>query len=173
MSGGMGGALGQRLVDTGIRFGGKAPTADRPAVAYTPATPNVYVSPFSSVQSNQPPVSAIAPAPAQQIQQAGLQALMANMMAQYPNMRGQLAMPPQGFMPQRAVSMPTPSFSAPALNYRPNMQAIQENLNRVKPSVYKTDLDNARARIAELEAAEEARQNQPALQSYYDSGGGG
>lgn len=166
----MGGALGQRLVDTGIRFGGKAPAADRPAVAYTPATPNVYVSPFSSVQSNQPPVSA--PAPAQQMQQAGLQALMANMMAQYPSMRGQLAMPPQGFMPQRATPMPAPSFSTPALNYRPNMQAIQQNLSRVKPSVYKTDLDNARARIAELEAAEQARAEQNQYNSYNQYSGG-
>lgn len=166
MAGGSGGMLGNQLIKTGLGLGGKAPTADRPAVAYTPVTPNVYVSPFSSMQSNQAPVSPVAPAPAQQIQQAGLQALMANMMAQYPGMRGQMAMPAQGFVPQQAAPMPAPRFSAPALNYRPNIQAVQQNLSRVKPSVYKTDLDNARARIAELEA-----QMQPQDTGYNYSGG--
>jgi hypothetical protein len=121
------------------------------APSYTPATPNVYNPAFSSVQSAQAPARAPMTGPAQQVQQAGLQALMANMMAQYQNVPGATAMPQQ-------APMPMPQFRSPALNYRPNIQAVQQNLSRVRPSVYKTDLDNARARIAELEAAEQARQ---------------
>ncbi len=100
-------------------------------------------------------------APPNVLQRAGLQALMANMMAQYQNVPGALAM-------TQRPQMQAPRFSAPALAYRPNIQAAQQNLSRVKPSVYKTDLDNARARIAELEAAEQARQQASSI-----SGGGG
>ena len=74
----------------------------------------------------------------------------------------------QGRLNQPMMRGPMPTYRNPALNYRPNMAPAMEALNRVRPSVYKTELDNARARIAELEAAQ-----QPALQSYYDSGGGG
>ena len=42
------------------------------------------------------------------------------------------------------------------LAYRPDMTQAREALERVKPSVYKTDLANAQARIAELEAQQEA-----------------
>lgn len=48
---------------------------------------------------------------------------------------------------------PMPTYQNPALAYRPNMAPAMQALNRVQPSVYKTDLDAARARIAELEAA--------------------
>jgi hypothetical protein len=37
---------------------------------------------------------------------------------------------------------------------------VQQNLTRVQPSVYKTDLDAARARIAELEAAQQQTQDE-------------
>lgn len=158
MAGGMGGAFGQKLIDTGIRFGGKAPVAERPAVTYTPVTPNVYVSPFSSIQSNQSPTST---APVQQIQQAGLQALMANMMSQYPAMRGQLATPPQGFTPQPAKMQPMPQYRAPALSYRPNMQPAQQSLNRVAVSVAE---QQRRAAVAE---ADRLRAELAAQQSYY------
>lgn len=123
---------------------------------FNQATPNVYTPTFAPIQ--QAPM-----APAQQVQQAGLQALMANMMAQYQNVPGALA------MTQQRPQMPAPRFSAPALSYRPNIQAVQQNLSRVKPSVYKTDLDNARARIAELEAAEQAR-NAASDTGYYSGG---
>lgn len=71
--------------------------------------------------------------------------------------------------PTQQPQMQMPFYRSQALNYRPNMQQAQQNLRRVKPSVYKTDLDNARARIAELEAAEEARRMQE--QNSYDYGG--
>ena len=145
-SSGQGNPLGNAMIRTGIGFGGRAPTPSMPAAQFTPVTPNVYNPAFSSVQSGQAPAQQAPMAPAQQVQQAGLQALMANMMAQYQNVPGALA------MTQQRPQMPAPRFSAPALSYRPNIQAVQQNLSRVKPSVYKTELDNARARIAELEA---------------------
>lgn len=160
-SSGQGNPLGQSLVNMGTRLGGQAPAQARPSVQHTPVTPNVYNPAFSSVQSGQ--TTAQAPmAPAQQVQQAGLQALMANMMAQYQNVPGALA------MTQQRPQMPAPRFSAPALSYRPNIQAVQQNLSRVRPSVYKTDLDTARARIAELEAQQQQQQQQD---NYSYSGG--
>jgi hypothetical protein len=163
MAGGAKGALGNALIKTGIGFGGEVPRPASTGAQYTPVTPNVYNPAFSSVQANQAPAAPIT-APAQQVQQAGLQALMANMMAQYQNVPGALA------MTQQRPQMPAPSFSAPALMYRPNIRAAQQNLSRVKPSVYKTDLDKARSRISELEAAEQARQ-QASYDSGYGSGG--
>lgn len=145
------GMLGQM----GGRAGGGQESAQGP-VGYTPVTPNVYRPSFTPMQ--QAPMN-----PAQQVQQAGLQALMANMMAQYQNVPGALA------MTQQRPQMPAPRFSAPALSYRPDIQSVQQNLSRVKPSVYKTDLDNARARIAELEAAEQAR-NAASDTGYYSGG---
>lgn len=84
-------------------------------------------------------------------QMSGLQGLFNSMMGQ---MRGGMRRGPM------------PAYQNPALAYRPNMQQIQQNLSRVRPSVYKSDLDTARARIAELEAK---------LAPEYDSGysGGG
>lgn len=169
MAGGAKGSLGNALIKTGIGFGGEVPRPASTGAEYTPVTPNVYNPAFSSVQANQAPAQQmpIAPAqqmqiaPSQQIQQAGLQALMANMMAQYQNVPGALAM-------TQRPQMQAPRFSAPALAYRPNIQAIQQNLSRVKPSVYKTELDTARARIAELEAAQQASSGADAG---YSSGG--
>lgn len=57
--------------------------------------------------------------------------------------------------PTQQPQMQMPMYRSPALNYRPNMQQAQQNLRRVKPSVYKSDLDAARQRIAELEAAQQ------------------
>jgi hypothetical protein len=88
-----------------------------------------------------------------QQQSSGLQAAMMQIMGRQnqPMMRQQM----QGM----------PQFRAQALGYRPDMTQAQQALNRVQPSVYRTDLDAARARIAELEGSQ-----QP--QSYdYSSGG--
>jgi hypothetical protein len=89
-----------------------------------------------------------------QQQSSGLQAAMMQMMGRQnqPMMRPQMQQMPQ--------------YRSPALGFRPNMTQAQQSLNRVQPSVFKTDLDTARARIAELEAAQ-----QPQGNSYYDYGG--
>jgi hypothetical protein len=63
---------------------------------------------------------------------------------------------PQMRMP---MQMQMPMYRSPALSYRPNIQQAQQNLSRVKPSVYKSDLDAARSRIAELEAQQQQQQN--------------
>jgi hypothetical protein len=72
----------------------------------------------------------------------GLQSLFNRFMMPQPMMRGPVQMP---------------MYRSPALSYRPNIQQVQQNLGRVKPSVYKSELDTARARIAELEAAQQPR----------------
>jgi hypothetical protein len=64
---------------------------------------------------------------------------------------------PQMRMP---MQMQMPMYRSPALSYRPNIQQAQQNLSRVKPSVYKSDLDAARSRIAELEAQQQQQQQQ-------------
>lgn len=140
----MSGGSGQGIVAKVAGMGQPETPAVRPGASFTPVTPNIYMPAFSSQQTGQAPTMQMAPA--QQVQQAGLQALMANMMAQYQNVPGALA------MQRQAPVQPMPQFRSQALSYRPNIQAVQQNLSRVKPSVYKTDLDAARDRIAELEA---------------------
>jgi hypothetical protein len=61
----------------------------------------------------------------------------------------------QGQFNRPMMRGPMPTYQSPALAYKPNMAPAMEALNRVQPSVYKTDLDAARARIAELEAAQQ------------------
>ena len=87
-------------------------------------------------------------------QGSGLQAALMQMLSRQnqPMMRPQMRQMPQ--------------YRSPALGFRPNMTQAQQSLNRVQPSVYKTDLDTARARIAELEAAQ-----QPQQDPYYGGGG--
>lgn len=88
------------------------------------------------------------------------QQLMQRSMAPQPIMGLPAAlMQMQGRLSQPMMRGPMPTYKNPALNYRPDMQAVQQNLNRVQPSVYKTDLDNARARIAELEAQQQQQNN--------------
>jgi hypothetical protein len=112
-------------------------------------------------------------APQQQISPFVQQMMMQRQMPQFnpfqQQMRGLPAalMQMQGRLNQPMMRGPMPQYQNPALGFRPNMQQVQQNLNRVKPSVYKTDLDTARARIAELEAAQAAA----AQQSYYGYGG--
>lgn len=95
-------------------------------------------------------------------QQQGIQQLLASMLRQY--------QPQQ----QQQYRAPAPQYGMQAqgspLAYRPDMAQAQQALSRVKPSVYKTDLDTARERIAELEAAESARATQE-QSSYYGGGG--
>lgn len=63
------------------------------------------------------------------------------------------------FNTPQPMPMQMPRYQSPALAYRPDMQQVQQNLGRVRPSVYKTDLDAARQRIAELEAQQQQQQN--------------
>ena len=72
----------------------------------------------------------------------------------------------QGQLNQPLMRGPMPTYRSPALNYRPNMAPAMEALNRVRPSVYKTELDAARDRIAELEAAQQPQQDT----GYYSGG---
>lgn len=225
MAGGSG--IGQGLVNNGIKMGGVAP---QPTVGteYTPVTPNVYQSPFSSIQSAVQPAfqggeglgglkagvapntSNITPMPTMThdlVQPAGAPVPMPIMGDNAPRFEGprtggpgmgppsdlvqqptqptpqvspvvqQMMMRQQPMFnpqmqrlqglqqlysmfsrPQMRMPMQMPMYRNPALAYRPDMQQVQQNLGRVKPSVYKTDLDAARSRIAELEAAEQARQ---------------
>jgi hypothetical protein len=90
-------------------------------------------------------------------QGSGLQAALMQMLSRQnqPMMRPQMRQMPQ--------------YRSPALGYRPDMTQAQQSLNRVQPSVYKTDLDTARARIAELEAAAEAAAK-AAQQNNYSGG---
>ena len=89
-----------------------------------------------------------------QQQSSGIQAALMQMLARQnqPMMRPQMQQMPQ--------------YQNRALQYRPDMTPAMQALNRVQPSVYKTDLDTARARIAELEAAQ-----QPQQDPYYGGGG--
>lgn len=127
--------------------GGVAPTAPRAGASYTPAEANQYIPAFSSQQSraqmaDSPLLAQLKAQQADPLVQFGLRQTMPSSV-QY----GLPAlMQAQMMAPQNPVQ-----FRAQALNYRPDMQAVQYNLRRVKPSVYKTELDSARARIAELE----------------------
>lgn len=138
------------------------PIQAQPAVMpITPSAPVGGGGGFTSSGSSTP----IPPSPLMQqmnrqqfnpFQQAGLQAIMANFM--------NMAQPNRPMQqPMQTGLMPT--YQNRALGYRPNYQAIQQNLSRVKPSVYKTELDDAKARIAELEAQLAPRPD--------NSGGGG
>ncbi len=76
----------------------------------------------------------------------------------------------QGRLNQPMMRAPMPMYQDPALFYRPNMAPSQEMLSRVAPSVYKTELDAARARIAELEGQQGGRFD-PYYGSYSNPGG--
>lgn len=149
--GGMSGQIGQSLVNTGIRFGGKAPSAPPSGAGYAPVQANPYSPAFSSQQSNvQPGVSPlVAQLRSQQsdpIQQFGLQAMINSAI--------------QSEMPQSGLPALMP-YRASALNYRPNMSGITANLQRVSPSV---ELQQRLA--AEAEARRQAEE--AAANRYYD-----
>jgi len=113
----------------------------------------------SMVRPQQPvPQQMMRPMPSQM---AGLQALLMQMQGRFnqPMMRG--PMPQYGRQP-----------TGNPLTYRPNMQAVQQNLSRVRPSIYKSDLDAAKARIAELEGAQQSQPITGGFDVGYGSGGG-
>jgi hypothetical protein len=115
--------------------------------------------PRDMVRPQQPvPQQMMRPMPSQM---AGLQALLMQMQGRFnqPMMRG--PMPQYGRQP-----------TGNPLTYRPNMQAVQQNLSRVRPSVYKSDLDAAKARIAELERAQQSQPITGGFDVGYGSGGG-
>lgn len=156
MAGGTKGMLGNQLIKTGIGFGGQPPApaqASAPMGSATPqATPNVYAPSFQSPQATQP----LAPAmmsPAQQFQRAGLQALMANMMAQYQNVPGASVM-------QRQAPMQMPRYVSPATAYRPNMAPAQSSLNRVAVSVAEQQRRDAQAELDKLKSENEQLRGQ-------------
>lgn len=141
------------------RLTGQQQGQNQGGAGYTPAqTRSMYNPAFSSQQTAQPVIQGLP----QQMAPQGLQGLMSQMMSRYQS-------PYQ--MQQRApMPMNMPQYRNAALSYRPDIAGAQQNLGRVKPSVYKTDLDTARARIAELEAQAAAAQ-QPSQDPYYYSGG--
>jgi hypothetical protein len=140
----MSGQLGQSLVNTGIKFGGVAPTTSTPFTSgaeYASATPNLYTSPFSSQQTNlqagdSPLVQQLKAQRANPFEQFGLNAMLASAAREIYN-------PPAS----EGIKSLMP-YSAPALNYRPDMASIQANLQRVVPSV---------AEQQRLQAIEDAR----------------
>jgi len=149
----MGGAVG----NFNPGFGNQA--SAQGGAEYTPAqTRDTYQPAFSSQQSAQDmPQAAPQGLPQQMMPQApqGLQGLMSQIMSRYQNPY------------QMQMSAPAPLYQNSALRYRPNIAGAQQNLSRVKPSVYRTDLDAAKARIAELEAAQ-----QPQQDPFYTGNGG-
>ena len=161
MSGGGGGMVARALGSQAPGQGGAQYSA--------PQTVNPYQSAFNSQQApQQMQQRSMSPLVQQQMmrqqqpmfnpmmqQSSGLQAAMMQMMGRQnqPMMRQQM--------------QPMPQYRSPALGYRPDLTNAQQSLNRVQPSVYKTDLDAAMARIAELEAAQQAEQNN----DYYAGGG--
>lgn len=123
--GGMSGQLGQSLVNTGIKFGGKAPSTPVSSAGYTPIQANPYSAAFSSQQTPAQPgvspfVAQMRNQQANPIQQLGLQAMLSSAM--------------QSEMPRAGLPALMP-YQAPALNYRPDMSGIAANLQRVAPSV--------------------------------------
>jgi hypothetical protein len=135
------------------KFGNQTPAQG--VAQYTPAqTRSTYNPAFSSQQTAQPVIQGLP----QQMAPQGLQGLMSQMMSRYQS-------PYQ--MQQRApMPMNMPQYRNAALSYRPDMANAQQALTRVKPSVYKTDLDTARLR-EELDVAQ-----QPAFDynAYYVGG---
>jgi hypothetical protein len=120
-------------------FGGGSMT---PQAAPPPQNPIGIGPPADMVRPTQPVPPVVQQMMQRQMPQfnpynTGLQSLFSRFMAPQPMMRAPMQMP---------------IYRPPALAYRPNLAAAQQNLSRVKPGVYKSDLDTARARIAELEA---------------------
>jgi hypothetical protein len=181
MSGG-GGGFGQALVNSGMRMGGQAPAQG--GVGYSaPSESSPYQAAFNSQQApQQMQQRAISPLVQQQMmrqQQPMFNPMQQQMMRQQQPMFNPMQQQSSGIQAalmqmmarqnqpmMRPQMQPMPQYQNRTLQYRPNMTQAQQSLTRVQPSVFKTDLDAARARIAELEAAQ-----QP--QSYdYGYGGG-
>lgn len=147
MGGATGSGFGNSLVRMGTRLGGQVPSQSGVPGYQAPSALAQQAEGRPAVTSYQPTIqmSPLAQQMMQRSMNVGLPALLA----------------------QQRPQMALPVYRPPALAYRPNLAAAQQNLSRVRPSVYKTDLDAARARVAELEA-----QLQPQDSGYYYSGGG-
>jgi hypothetical protein len=164
-------AVGQSLVNSGMRMGGKAPLGSQGVAEYTPAqTRPTYNPAFSSQQTAQPVIQGL---PQQMVPQApqapqntqGLQGLMSQMMSRYQS---------PGQMQQRApMPMNMPQYRNTALSYRPNTAGAQQNLNRVAKSVVLQQKEAAEAEAARLRADLEAQQRQQSQYDpyWYNSGG--
>jgi hypothetical protein len=129
------------------------------------AGPMNHIAPMPTMQDNfvQPAAPAapqMSPLAQQMMQRSMAPQPIMGLPAALMQMRGQLN------QPMMRAPMPQYGTQGNPLGYRPNMAPAMEALNRVKPSVYKTDLDAARARIAELEG-----QLQPQDTGYYGGGG--
>jgi hypothetical protein len=170
--GGMTNAVGQSLVNSGMRMGGKAPLGSQGAAEYTPAqTRPTYNPAFSSQQTAQPVIQGLPQQMVPQVPQApqsmqGLQGLMSQMMNRYQNPRQ---------MQQRApMPMTMPQYRNAALNYRPDITSARQALNRVSPSVelqQRQAAEAAAAEAARLQAEQEAAAQQSQYDSYYYGGG--
>jgi hypothetical protein len=160
--------VGQSLVDSGMRMGGKAPAPAQGVAQYTPAqTRSTYNPAFSSQQTAQPVIQGLPQQMAPQAPQAsqnaqGLQGLMSQMMSQYQNPRQ---------MQQRApMPMNMPQYISSALSYRPNTAGAQQNLGRVSKSVILQQKEAAEAELARMRAEQEAAAQQQQHNNYYGGG---
>ena len=167
--GGMTNTVGQSLVNSGMRMGGKAPLGSQGVAEYTPAqTRPTYNPAFSSQQTAQPVIQGL---PQQMVPQApqapqnmqGLQGLMSQMMSRYQS-------PYQ--MQQRApMPMNMPQYRNAALSYRPDTAGAQQNLGRVSKSVILQQKEAAEAELAAMKAAQQAAAQQVQFESHTTGGG--
>lgn len=165
---GQGNPLGNSLIRAGVGFGGRAPEQSAPtmpAAGYTPVQANVYSPAFSSNQNSSqsgisPLLSQLKAQQSDPFAQFGLRAMLTSAV--------QSEMPQAGLpslMPAQTMPMANPvQFNSPALAYRPNMDALQQNLRRVAPKLAPQMQDAG---------GDGGLGGGPALQSYYDSTGGG
>jgi len=100
-------------------------------------------------------------------QQPGLQSMLARILGYGGGGGGYMpqGMPQQRMMPQQGYGqLNMPNYGRfggqNPMNYRPDMNQVQQNLSRVKPSIQKQEQDAQAARIADLEA-QLARYNTP------------
>lgn len=155
MSGGGAIRLGQAMAPN--FFGALTPdgqgaptTTQQGPVGYTPITPNVYGSPFTSQQTaTLPRTSPLA------------QQMMQRSNAVNPYGQGLQSIYTMFNAPRQLA--PMPMYRVPALAYRPPMQSSQEVLQRVAPSVAEQQrrqaIEDARRAAEEAAAAEAAAQN--------------
>lgn len=125
-----------------------------------------YTPPSQLAQQNAGYQSTYAPQQVSPIAQQMMQRSMAPQPMQPITGLPAALMQMQGRLNQPMIRAPMPTYQNPALAYRPNMAPAMEALNRVRPSVYKTELDAARERLAQYEAAQ-----QPQDTGYYYYGG--
>ena len=153
--GGMTNTVGQSLVNSGMRMGGKAPLGSQGVAEYTPAqTRPTYNPAFSSQQTAQPviqglPQQMVPQAPQAQQSMQGLQGLMSQMMSRYQS----------PYQMQQRAPMPInmPQYRNAALSYRPDTAGAQQNLGRVSKSVILQQKEAAEAELAAMKAAQQAQ----------------